>query len=94
MLLGQGLLEESDTGIRDREATVELATGNINIDGLFVPGNRVSDSIGQRFDRALYLLEPLEGILRKVVPLRMSQDILGQGGEDGLEVSALGRSHD
>jgi hypothetical protein len=40
-----------------------------------------------------YLLEPRKGILRKVVTLRMSQDILGQGREDSLEISTLSGSH-
>jgi hypothetical protein len=34
LLVGQGLLQESKAGIRDREATVELTAGNIDIEGL------------------------------------------------------------
>lgn len=41
-----------------------------------------------------YLLEPLEGIGGEVVPLRMGQDVLGQGRENSLEIGTLGgRSH-
>jgi hypothetical protein len=34
LLIAQGLLEESQTGVGDREATVQLATGNVDIEGL------------------------------------------------------------
>jgi hypothetical protein len=34
LLIAQGLLEESQTGVGDREATVQLATRNIGIEGL------------------------------------------------------------
>lgn len=41
--------------------------------------------------RALsHLLEPFQSISREVVPLRMGQDILGQGREHSLKVGALG----
>jgi hypothetical protein len=34
LLIAQGLFEESQTGVGDREATVQLATGNVDIEGL------------------------------------------------------------
>jgi hypothetical protein len=34
LLLGQGLFQESETGVGDREAAVQLATGNVDIKGL------------------------------------------------------------
>lgn len=37
-----------------------------------------------------YLLKPLKRIGGEVVPLRMSQDILGQRREDGLKIGTLG----
>ena len=92
-LLGaQGLLEEGETSVGNRKATVKLATGHIDIESL---SNRESSVIrsDRNNDSSSHLLKPLEGILGEVVPLGMSQDILGQGWENGLEVSALGGSH-
>lgn len=37
-----------------------------------------------------YLFEPFQGIGGEVVPLRMSQDILGQRREDSLKIGTLG----
>lgn len=42
LLFGQGLLQESKAGIRDREATVELTAGNIDIEGLSSTNDGVS----------------------------------------------------
>jgi hypothetical protein len=44
LLSAQGLLEQSDTGIGDREATIELATGDVDINGLFSQDDHVSHS--------------------------------------------------
>lgn len=57
---------------------------------------RIRNWVLMRFTgRALsHLLEPLEGIGGEVVPLRVAQDVLGQGREDSLEIGTLGsRSH-
>jgi hypothetical protein len=95
LLSAQGLLEQRETGIGDRKTTVKLATGDVHIDSL---SDDTIESVIHQGSRDInkmpHLLEPLEGILRKVVSLGMSQDILGQGRENSLEVSALGRSHD
>jgi hypothetical protein len=34
VLIGQGLLQESETGVGDGETTVELSTGDVDIEGL------------------------------------------------------------
>lgn len=34
LLIGQGLLQESETGVGDGETTVELSTGDVDVEGL------------------------------------------------------------
>ena len=87
LLIGQGLLEDGETGIGDGETAVELAARNVCVDGLPRREKLVLRGHGEPIVLQ-YLAEPFQSIFGKVVLLCMVKHSLAQRGEDRLEGSS------
>ena len=92
LFIVEGLLQESQTGVRDGETTVQLSTGDVDIDGLAEKLNcqQAIVSLGGVFALFAHLFKPLNSVLGQVVLLRVGEKVLDQGGKHGLERFARG----